>query len=41
VVLAMNVRMLRVITEMALVWTVVPYGDVVYADLDLELRLRG
>ncbi|MFJ8962518.1 GNAT family N-acetyltransferase [Lentzea sp. NPDC102401] len=35
-VLAMNSRMLRVFTDMGLVWTVVPDGDVVHVDLGLE-----
>ncbi|WP_112273759.1 bifunctional acetate--CoA ligase family protein/GNAT family N-acetyltransferase [Lentzea terrae] len=35
-VLAMNFRMLRVFTDMGLVWTVVPDGDVVHVDLGLE-----
>ncbi|MFJ8962606.1 GNAT family N-acetyltransferase [Lentzea sp. NPDC102401] len=35
-VLAINFRMLRVFTDMGLVWTVVPDGDVVHVDLGLE-----
>ncbi|MET8764891.1 GNAT family N-acetyltransferase [Lentzea sp. NPDC004782] len=35
-VLTMNFRMLRVFTDMGLVWTVVPDGDVVHVDLGLE-----
>ncbi|WP_439657799.1 bifunctional acetate--CoA ligase family protein/GNAT family N-acetyltransferase [Lentzea sp. HUAS TT2] len=39
-VLAMNFRMLRVFTDMGLVWTVVPDGDVVHVDLGLEASDR-
>jgi acyl-CoA synthetase (NDP forming)/GNAT superfamily N-acetyltransferase len=35
-VLAINFRMLRVFTDMGLVWTVVADGDVVHVDLGLE-----
>ncbi|NUT54211.1 MAG: GNAT family N-acetyltransferase [Saccharothrix sp.] len=35
-VLTMNFRMLRVFTDMGLVWTVVPDGDVVHVDLGLD-----
>jgi acyl-CoA synthetase (NDP forming)/GNAT superfamily N-acetyltransferase len=35
-VLAVNFRMLRVFTDMGLVWTVVSDGDVVHVDLGLE-----